>query len=83
MQKNLENSEESLKILRKMHRAAIAGRFFWVFKWAVIIGLSVGAYYYIEPYLRAIMNSFNAVNNLNQPDISTDLLDKLKNLLPR
>lgn len=83
LQKNLEASEESLKILRKMRRAAIAGRFFWVLKWAVIIGLSVGAYYYIEPYLRAIMNSFNTVNNLNQPNISPDLLEKLKNLLPR
>lgn len=83
LQKNLENSEESLKILQKMRRAAIMGRFFLVLKWALIIGLSVGAYYYIEPYLQALMNSYNAVNDLNQSNIPPELLEKLKNLLPK
>jgi len=94
LQKNLETSEESLKILRKMHRANILGRFFWILKWAVIIGLSFGVYYYIEPYLQAIMNNLsiissgvnevrNASDSISPNNISPDLLDKIKNLLKK
>lgn len=69
LRKNIEVSEESLKILRKINRAAVMGRFFRFFKWVVIIGISVGAYYYIEPYVGRL----------------TDLLkqlQKLQNILP-
>lgn len=69
LQKNLEVSEESLKILKKINRAAVMGRVFRFFKWLIIIGISVGAFYYIEPYIGQL----------------TDLLkqlQKLQNILP-
>jgi len=74
LKKNIEISGESLKILRKMHRSAIIGRFFWILKWLVIIGLSAGIYYYIEPYLRTIIDNFNAISSG---------LSEIKNILPR
>ncbi|MBI4692310.1 MAG: hypothetical protein HY773_02645 [Candidatus Terrybacteria bacterium] len=51
LKKNLEISEESLRILKKMNRAAVIGRILRFFKWMIIIGISVGAFYYIEPYI--------------------------------
>ena len=75
MQKNLEVSQESLKILKKINRARIIGNIFSFLKWMIIIGVSIGIYYYIQPYLGKL----------------TDLLKQLqemqniipKNLMPR
>jgi len=75
LQKNLEVSQESLKILKKINRARIIGNIFSFLKWMIIIGVSIGIYYYIQPYLGKL----------------TDLLKQLqemqniipKNLMPR
>jgi len=93
MRKNLEVSQESLKILKKMNRARLVGRVFHALKWLVIIGISLGSYYYIEPYLRPIINTFSGAASgvervgptgeaINPNSLPPDLLDKLKNLLP-
>lgn len=51
MRENLEVSQESLKILKKINRDRILSNIFNIVKWAIIIGVSVGAYYYFQPYL--------------------------------
>ena len=77
LQKNLETSQESLDILKKMNRARMIGSALVFLKWAVIIGLSYGAYYFIEPYLRTIMGGLDSVNSgMNQ-------VKDLQDLLPR
>ncbi len=53
--------EENNKLLRKMHRAAIWGRIWHIFYWVVIIGLSVGAYYFIEPYVGQIQGLYGGL----------------------
>ena len=56
-------AEESNALLRKMHRAAIWSTIFRVLYWAVIIGLSVGAYYLVQPYvdqLQKVYSGFEA-----------------------
>ncbi len=94
LKKNLEISEESLKILKKMHRAQMIGRTFKMLKWLVIIAIALGVYYYIEPYLKVMINNFNQIismlgdikktsDSLSPNNASPDLMEKLKNLLPR
>lgn len=51
LRENLEVSQESLKILKKINRDRILSNIFNIVKWAIIIGVSVGAYYYFQPYL--------------------------------
>jgi len=94
MQKNLEVSEETLRILKKINRARVFGSIFSLIKWVIIIGISVGAYYYIEPVLKDILNNLQgmleAVQNIKAtgqslgeiPSISPELIEKIKNLLP-
>ena len=53
--------EENNKLLRKMHRAAIWGRVWHFLYWTVIIGLSVGAYYFVEPYLKQLQGVYGGV----------------------
>ena len=93
LRKNLEVSEESLKILRKMNRARVRGNIFKVIKWIIIIALSVGAYYYIEPYLRSLMDALSQISasmnqlrgvggQLNPSNAPPGFFDNIKNLLP-
>lgn len=53
--------EENNKLLRKMHRAALWARIWHIFYWLVIIGVSVGAYYFIEPYVTQIQGVYGGV----------------------
>ncbi|MCK6463030.1 MAG: hypothetical protein L6Q29_04440 [Candidatus Pacebacteria bacterium] len=93
LRQNIELNKKSLEILQKMNRARIMGNVFWILKWVLIIGISYGAYWYIEPYLKKYLevlqsvsggvNKINEVSeNLNQ-GISADLLKGLENLLPK
>ena len=82
LKENLEISRENLKILKKMNRARIFGSVFWVIKWVVIIGLSYGAYVYIEPYFRSFLGIVGSltseVNEIKKiTDTPMDFLKKI------
>jgi len=94
IRKNLEVSQESLKLLKKMHRARVVGGTLKVFKWIIIIGISLGSYYYIEPYLRPMINAVSGVGSgaervqgteraVSPNNLSPDFMEKLKGLLLR
>ena len=93
LRENIEVSKESLKILKKINRGRIFGSIFSALKWTLIIGISFGTFYYIEPffsqYLETIKSLTSGVentpkigNNVNSA-ISPDLLKKLQDLMPR
>ena len=93
LRENIEVSKESLKILKKINRGRIWGNVFSVLKWTLIIGLSFGAYYYIEPFLSQYVDMLRGLtsgvenigkigNNINSAT-SPNLLEKLQDLMPR
>ena len=93
LRENIEVSKESLKILKKINRGRIFGNVFSVLKWTFIIGLSFGAYYYIEPFFSQYVDTLRGFtsgvenigkigNNINSA-VSPDILKKLQNLMPR
>ena len=53
--------EENSKLLRKMHRAALFGRIFHIMYWVIIIGLSVGAYYFVQPYVEQVQDVYGGL----------------------
>ena len=69
-------SEENNKILRKLQDASRWSRFFSILKWIIIIGLTVGAYYYVQPYLEVFIKAYQSFQgttggiHLNIPGIS-------------
>ena len=73
LRKNLEVSEESLKLLQKMHRAALWGRFFNFLKWVIIIGATVWGYWALQPYLEQLLGFSTQIEG-------SGYLDVLKNL---
>lgn len=63
LNKILELTGENNRMLRKMRRSIIWGRIFHALYWLLIIGLTVGAYYYIQPYLSAVLSTFGAASD--------------------
>ena len=93
LRENIEVSKESLKILKKINRGRIFGNVFTTLKWTLIIGISLGAYYYIEPFLSKYLDLMKGLtsgvenigkisNNVNSAT-SPDLLKRLQELMPR
>lgn len=93
LRRNLTISEETNNLLKKMHSAQKWGRFFRLFYWLVIIGLSLGAYYYLQGPLEQLLGTYKSllggVENIQKsasslPDVNTinSLLQKF-NLQPK
>ncbi len=53
-----EENNEILRSIRRTNRFAVIMR---VLYWVVIIGVSFGAYYFIQPYLEAMLGAYSQV----------------------
>ncbi len=54
-------TEENNHLLHKMWRTARLARVVRIIYWIILLGISIGAYYYIQPYLEqftAVFGSF-------------------------
>jgi len=89
LKKNLEVGEESLKVLKKIHRDVWWRRIFGFAKFAVIIGLLIFSYLKLEPILTNLLNAYDkllnpgAAQNVNlnvgvNPNV---ILPEIKNLI--
>lgn len=63
LQKNLEASEKTLKMVVKLHRALMWQRFWGVVKWTVILGLTIVTVIYVQPYLKFVLNTYTGLSN--------------------
>jgi len=59
----LETTEENNKLLRKMHRSMVWGRVFRFIYWMIIIGLALGSYYYLQPYLETLWATYQNISS--------------------
>ena len=66
LQKTYELSQENNKILRGIRRSNRWSGFFRVIYWVLIIGVSIGAFYFIQPYINAITKTYGSLQqNIN------------------
>lgn len=61
LERTYQLAEENNEILRKMRRLSRYGTIFKVIYWVVILGLSFGAYYFIQPYVESASGLFGQV----------------------
>ncbi len=68
--KSIELGEENNAILRRLQRTARWGTFFKVFYWTVIIAISFGTYFFLQPYVEKLQqvygNNVQTITNLKQ-----------------
>ncbi len=89
LEENLALTKETNHLMKKIVSAQRWGRVFHVLYWVLIIGASVGAYYFIQPYLQLVLGNYDAImkglDNVQKttsslPDSSSinSILDKLR-----
>jgi hypothetical protein len=83
-------TEENNKILRGMKRSMMWASITRWFYWIVIIGLSVGSFYFIQPYINSLTEKLGDITGTSvttpttvQNDVSVlnSALDNLKALI--
>jgi hypothetical protein len=58
LKKTLELAQENNKILHNIKRSMFWGRVARVVYWVIIIGVAIGIYYYIQPYIDSAVNAY-------------------------
>ncbi len=62
MRSNLKVSKENNKLLHKIWKDVRYRRFIKFFYWVIIIGLSLGSYYYAQPYIEKAIGIYTSIN---------------------
>jgi hypothetical protein len=78
LNESLEVEKDNNEMLKKIVRNQRLTNIYRVVYWGIIIFSSVGAYYFIQPYLSSVVNLYTGgVSNIgNISDITSKLSDK-------
>ena len=60
LKRSIALSEENNDILRSIQRSMRLGRFMTFLYWLIIIGITVGAWYFIQPYWNKAVGVYNS-----------------------
>ncbi len=63
IEETLALSRENNKMLRSIQRTARIGQVMQIMYWLLIIGASVGAYYFVQPYLEQLLEAYSGVQD--------------------
>ena len=63
LQRSVSLAEENNKILHSLRRSVRLQRFISILYWVFIIGASVGAYYFVQPYIDQILNIYSGAKS--------------------
>jgi hypothetical protein len=87
LEENLRLSQENNVLLLKIRSVQRWEQITHIFYWFLIIGVSIGAFYFIKPYLGNLLNIYtggvSGINNIsditkNLKNAQTDIQDLLK-----
>ncbi|MEK7641684.1 MAG: hypothetical protein AAB365_01670 [Patescibacteria group bacterium] len=75
LERTYKLTEENNEILRKMRRANRFSLALRIGYWVIILGLTVGAFYFIQPYVDALIDTYTSVFGAGTADASTTQSD--------
>ncbi len=61
-----EKLEENHQLLVKVRRVQRHGQYFKIFYWVLIILATFGAFYYIQPYLAQLMETYTGIQDTQE-----------------
>ncbi len=67
----LELTEDTNKMTRKMRRAQKLANFWSIIYWIIIVSLSIGAFYYIQPFIDGFIHAYQSVVGTDSNSTST------------
>lgn len=56
--------EQNHQILKRIEMKARLSLLFSSLKWFIILGLSLGAFYFTKPYLEQLMETYSQISNI-------------------
>ncbi len=59
----MQLTEENNRMLRRIRRAAFWTGISRIIYWIILIGISVGAFYYIQPYIQQFWDTYKALES--------------------
>jgi len=66
LEKTYELTKENNEMLKSIRRSQKMTKIFRIGYWVVVIGIAVGAYVFIEPYIGGLIGTYNeALENFN------------------
>ncbi len=72
LEETFKLEQDNNKILRSMKRSMLWARVMNVIYWLIIIGISVGAFYFIQPYFNKVLDLYNSISGAKQSTNTTD-----------
>jgi polyferredoxin len=60
----LELARENNVLIKKMWRAVRWGRALKIFYWLFIIGVAIGAFYFLQPYIDTLQDVYGGVQDV-------------------
>ena len=72
---SIKLAEENNKMLRGLRLRARISSFLRIIYWLIILGITFGAYYFIEPYVNSMIKSYNDIksNVENVKNVTTNI----------
>ena len=64
LEETLVLEQDNNKMLRSMKRSMLLGRVMNVIYWLIIIGISIGAFYFIQPYFDRLTSLYGSLGNV-------------------
>ncbi|MFC1751714.1 hypothetical protein ACFLY5_01045 [Patescibacteria group bacterium] len=61
LRKNLEVSKETLKYSKKVYKSQRWTKWLQIAYWMIIIGMVLGVYYYIQPLIGDVVDTYKGV----------------------
>jgi hypothetical protein len=80
LRKTFELVEENNEMLKKLRRTQKFGLVIKILYWVIVIGVAVGAYYFIQPFVDQIGQTYSGLQG--NIDNATNVLDNLREILP-
>lgn len=71
-------SEDNHQMLKSLYSAMRWGRAWRIFYWVLIIGISIGAFYFIQPYIDQLMSVYSGIQG--GADTFNSALEQYRNL---
>lgn len=81
LRENIKVSKENNELLHKIWSDVKYKRVLKFLYWAILIALTLGAYYYIQPIVEGITGSYGSIKG--GIDAGIENIQKLNNIIPR
>lgn len=75
LEETLVLAKENNQILHHIRRVQKWATFWLGFKVLIIIGIAFGSFYFLEPYINKIINTWDLINGIEQRENGTPVQD--------